>query len=144
MVYAFQKILTKFLKSNFPWITKILYFSDGCAGRYKNKKNLYNICQHREEFGLEAEWNFFATSHGKSPCDAIGGTVKRVATRASLQRPKENQILTPSQMFEFCSTTASLSTIHCFYITHQQLELDRESFKTRLVSICQYTKYYKY
>ena len=69
---------------------------------------------------------------------------KRVANRASLQRPKENQILTPLQMFEFCSTTASLSTIHCFYKTHQQLELDRESFKTRLVSICQYTEYYKY
>ena len=97
---------------------KDLILIDDCAGQYKNKKNLYNICEHREEFGLEAEWNLFATSHGKSPCDAIGVTVKRVAIRASLQRPIKNKILTPLQMFEFCSTTASLSTIHCFYITH--------------------------
>ena len=45
-------------------------------------------------------------------------------------------------MFKFCSTTARLSTIHCFYITHRQLELNRESFKNRLVSIFSYIKCY--
>ena len=28
---------------------------------------------------------FFATSHGKSPCDGIGGTIKHLVARASLQ-----------------------------------------------------------
>ena len=32
---------------------------------------------------------------GKNSCDGAGGTVKRLATRASLQRPLDNQILTP-------------------------------------------------
>ena len=36
---------------------------------------------------MPAERHLFATSHGKGPCDGIGGTVKRLATRASLQRP---------------------------------------------------------
>ena len=37
--------------------------------------------------------NVFATSHGKQPCDGIGGTVKRLTAKASLQRPINNQIL---------------------------------------------------
>jgi len=45
--------------------------------------------------------SFFATSHGKSACDGLGGTVKRLATKASLQRPYNEQILTPKQLFEF-------------------------------------------
>ena len=49
-------------------------------------------------------WNssrvaFFATSHGKGPCDGVGGTVKRLAARASLQRPYANQLQTPLQLF---------------------------------------------
>ena len=43
---------------------------------------------------------FFATSHGKSPCDGIGGTMKRLVTRASLHVTEKNQILNPNQMFQ--------------------------------------------
>ena len=53
------------------------------------------------------EWNFFATSHGKNSCDRFGGTVKRLATRAGLQRPLDNQILTPYQLFEFANQDIS-------------------------------------
>ena len=48
-------------------------------------------------------WNFFATSHGKSPCDGIGGTVKRLTTKASLQSPIDHQILNASDMYKFCN-----------------------------------------
>ena len=41
------------------------YFSDGAASQYKNKKNLINLTHHFEDFDIEAEWHFFATSHGK-------------------------------------------------------------------------------
>jgi hypothetical protein len=57
--------------------------------------------QHEVDFGAPCAWHFFATSHGKSPCDGIGGTVKRLTARASLQRPLNHQILTPQDMFEF-------------------------------------------
>ena len=52
--------------------------------------------------GVKCEWNFFATSYGKSPYDGIEGTVKRLVTRASLQRPISNQILAADKMFESC------------------------------------------
>ena len=53
-----------------------------------------NLCYHKD-FGVQAEWHFYATPHGKGPCDGIGGTVKRLATRASLQRAYHSQIMTP-------------------------------------------------
>ena len=53
----------------------MIYFSDGCAGQYKNCKNFINLCHHLEDFGIPAEWHFFATSHGKGPCDGLGGVV---------------------------------------------------------------------
>ena len=71
---------------------KIFYFSDGAAAQYKNRKNFANLAYHEEDYGVPAEWHFFATSHGKGPCDGIGGTVKRLATKASLQRTLDCQI----------------------------------------------------
>ena len=85
-----------------PEIEKVHYFSDGCAGQYKNKKHFLNLCLHKKDFNVDCVWNFFATSHGKSPCDGIGGTVKRLATKASLQRPIDNQILNATDMYKFC------------------------------------------
>ena len=46
-----------------------------------------NFCHQKDDFGVKAEWHFSATSHGKGPCDGLGGTVKRLAAHASLQRP---------------------------------------------------------
>ena len=50
-------------------------------------KNMLNLCRHKDDFGIDATWVLFATSHGKSPCDGIGSTVKRLTARANLQRP---------------------------------------------------------
>ena len=35
---------------------------------------------------MDAEWIFFATSHGKSPCDDVGGFVKHYVVKHSLQK----------------------------------------------------------
>ena len=78
------------------------YFSDGCAGQYKNCKNVLNLRRHNIDLRVKCEWNFFATSHGKSPCNGIGGTVNQLVTRASLVQPISNQILTADKMFGFC------------------------------------------
>ena len=81
--YLFLKNFIRFLKekfSSFP--RKVYYFFDGAAEQYKNRKKFINLCHHKTDFGVPAEGHFFATSHGKGAC---GGTVKRLATRASLQ-----------------------------------------------------------
>lgn len=99
-VYLFQKSLLDFLKKKFS-IHKVFYYSDGAASQYKNRKNFINLCHHEADFGVPAEWHFSATSHGKGACDGVGGTVKRLAARASLQRPYDQQIMTPRQLFDW-------------------------------------------
>ena len=102
LVYEVQQAILADLKCKLPGLSTIIYFTDGCAGKYKNRKKFYDLCQHKSDFGLNARWVFFATSHGKQPCDGIGGTVKWLVSNASLKRDLKDQILSPSDMFQFC------------------------------------------
>jgi hypothetical protein len=111
---------------------KIIYFSDRSAAQYKNRNNFMNLCHHEEDFGMPAEWHFFATSHGKGPCDGVGGTVKRLAARASLQRPYDKQILTPRQLFEF--GRSEIPTVNFCYATVEQHEHESNLLSKRFES----------
>ena len=62
-------------------VRKMVYFSNGAASQYKNRKNFSSLAHHEDDFGVPADWHFFATSHGKGPCDGVGGTVKCLAAR---------------------------------------------------------------
>lgn len=75
-----------------------LFFRRGSSTIQKHK-DLVNLCHHEQDFGISAEWHFYATAHGKSTCDCIGGTVKRLAARASLQRSFDHQIMAPHELF---------------------------------------------
>jgi hypothetical protein len=80
-------------------MNKVVYFSDGSAVQYKNGKNFLNLTLN-EDFGD----HFFATSHDKNACDSLGGTIKRLAARASLKQPYTDQIMTPTQLFQRAET----------------------------------------
>ena len=86
-VYKIQTILVDYLKENLPILDKIFYFSGSCAEQYKNQKNFINLCHHQQDFNMDAEWIFFATSLGKSPCDGVGRFVKCYVAECILQRP---------------------------------------------------------
>ena len=92
-VHAFVAEVLEYIKIDIPGITKCIYFSDGAGSQYKNYKNIANLCHHSTDHGVTAEWHFYATSHGKSPCDGIGGTVKRLVAKASLQSVRTLQRL---------------------------------------------------
>ena len=110
-VYEFQKKLVSDLKLKFPSLKKIHYFSDGCGGQYKNRFNFSNLCNHEADFGVKAEWNFFATSHGKNPCDGIGGTLKRMAYKQSLRAIDSKFILNATDFYEFVNAHSSINSI---------------------------------
>lgn len=87
------------------------------------------------DFGVKAEWHFSATSHGKGACDGVGGTVKHLAARASLQRPYDEQILTPFQLFEWASNNIPGTVFrYCSYTEYEEtrahLELRFQSSQT--------------
>ena len=119
-VFEVQKRLTNFIKIELPSITKVEYFSDGCAAQYRNYKNMMNLCSHKEDFGLDATWSFFATSHGKSSCDDIGGTVKRLTPCASLQTPTSDQILNVTKMLECCES--NIQNIQTLFISKERMD----------------------
>ena len=73
------------------------------------------ICATMWMTGFHAIWSFFATSHGKSPCDGLGGKVKRKIVPASLQRPITNQILTFNTVEEFCKENIVWITFFSIY-----------------------------
>lgn len=108
-VHLFQNKLIDFIKKEHN-VEKIVFFSDGAAGQYKNRKNFYNIAQFKNKFGIEAEWHFFATSHGKSACDGIGGTFKRNARRASLQN---KQISDAKELYQWATNNSSMKIFFC-------------------------------
>ena len=114
-VHLFQRNLVQFLQEKFLSIDKILNFSDGSAAQYKNCKNFVNLCHHKEDFAIQAEWHFYATSHGKGPCDGIGDTVKHLAAKACLQRAYHSQIMTPHQLFDWA--IENIERVHFKYCT---------------------------
>ena len=127
-VHLLQHKLIFFLKEKFE-VLKITYFSDGCAAQYKNCKNLVNLCYHKEDFGIQAEWHFFATSHGKGPCDGVRGTVKHEAAKASLQRPYHNQIMTTYQLYTFAKE--NIHGISFEYLTANDWQIESTILKER-------------
>lgn len=128
-VHLFQTRLINFLKASHQ-LNKIFYFSDGCAAQYKNRNNFINLCHHFYDFNVEAEWHFFATSHGKGPCDGIGGTVKRLAARASLQRTGGMApILNPYALYDFA--VKALPAIAFTFTTAEEHEAHRRMLQSR-------------
>lgn len=112
-MYEIQKTLTAFIKVNYPHITEVHYFSEWYAAQYKNKYNFINLCLQEKDCQFKAQWSFFATCHGKTECDGIGGTVKRLARKESLQLPLKKQIITMTELLKFCKNRIekSVSTL---------------------------------
>lgn len=127
-VHLFQRQLVDYIKSNVQGIRKIIYFSDGASGQYKNKKNFINLTHHEQDFEIAAEWHFFPTSHGKGPCDGIGGTLKRLAARTSLQRVN-NPISSPKELFTWA--TEALPNITCRYSTNDDYKQEEKRLSAR-------------
>ena len=62
-----------------------------------------------------------ATSHGKTAADGVAGTLKRLATKASLQHPDGNQILNAKQLLEFAVREIK-GISFCYVISNEHRE----------------------
>lgn len=85
-VWTFFKKIIEDLKQEYPTLKKVFMFSDGCAAQFKNRYTLSNICWSQEDWGVEIEWNLFATSHGKGAMDGVGATAKKMLWTAIMTR----------------------------------------------------------
>lgn len=73
------------IKKEFLSLDLLYYFIDSAPSQYKNYKDFSNLYYHLHDYGIQAKCHLFATSHGKSSCNGIGGTVNHVVARASLE-----------------------------------------------------------
>lgn len=67
--------------------TRLIIFSDGCAGQYKGKTAFWNLCEMLQQpwfkrLGINLEWHFYGSRHGKGESDGESGTVKSYVDRA--------------------------------------------------------------
>ena len=108
-------------------------FLDGAALQYKNFKNLCNLLHHQDDFGLYAEWHFFATSHGKNACDGISGTVKQEASKVSLQATVVGHILTAKNLYDW-GAGHSLN-IKLFFISKEEVSAHVDQQENRLSNV---------
>ena len=133
-VHSFLRPVLNYVKELCPIVKNVNYFTDGAASQYKNYKNIANLIHHFEDFGLNAEWHYFATSHGKGPCDGTGGTIKRLARRKSLQsiNNSSEDIQTPVALFEFANS--NIENIKFFYVSTEDIKANEEHLVKRFES----------
>ena len=108
------------LKNAVENFNTIEYVTDGCSEQYKNRKSFVNIVYHVSDFQVIGIWTFFATSHGKSSCDGIGGTIKRCTTNESLRRDADQAIIDAKMMADYCKET--FPSIHIEVITADDIQ----------------------
>lgn len=113
-------------------IKKIHYFSDGAASQYKNKYNFINLLYHKKDFKIDADWNFFASAHGKGACDGIGGVVKRNAYRSTLQNRSEEKITGPLSLFKWAK--AYFKSIEFDYCSKEEHKTHAKKLEQRYLT----------
>ena len=85
-VAAFTASVIDSVKCELKTVRNIVVWTDGPSSQYKNKFIFVLTAKLAEVYNLELSWNYFATSHGKGPNDALGGNVKRIAHQKVLSR----------------------------------------------------------
>lgn len=81
-VHHFQVMVVNALKARGMIFTKVIQFSDGCGAQYKGRTNFVDVSHAAEDTGVPTEKHFFGSRHGKGPCDAEIGIVKRMVSSA--------------------------------------------------------------
>lgn len=76
---------------------------------------------------------FFATCHGKGPCDALGGVLKRNAAKASLQ----GQLITNAlELYQWASSKSDSKITYAFFSEADYTKMDRK-IKNRYTKVKQ-------
>ena len=106
------------LKKTFQlWIRSSISLTAVLKNIRISKKIIY-LWHHQQDFILDAEWIFFATSHGKLPCNGSGGFVKGYVAKRSFQRPIHDQIFSYQSVLDLSVRKISSTTF--FSVSHEE------------------------
>lgn len=79
---------------------------------------MMRLAHHKTDFGLDAEWHCYASSHGKCICDGLGASLKSEATRFSLQANPKDAILNSTDLFNWAKK--KFKNIQFLYYTKEE------------------------
>lgn len=90
----------------------------------RRDKNVSDLTYDMQDFEREGTWNFFAASHGKGQYDGLGGTIKRLSSKTSLQRPFDSQLLDSEDLFQWARD--SLKSANVIWVSEADVFKERE------------------
>ena len=105
-VKQFQQNVRHHLSSNGTEIGHLVQFSDGCASQYKSKNPFLHLAMQESSKERAFVWSW----HGKGPCDALGGVVKKAAERFVMT--KKGLIRDAKEMFDFAKEHLTIDPCH--------------------------------
>lgn len=106
------------VKSSYPNVTMVHFFSDGPCTQYRQKGNFYLFCTKLQECGFQSgTWNFLEASHGKGAPDGIGGFLKRTADRL-VSHGKD----IPNAELLFSALLDIQMSVKLFYISEENID----------------------
>lgn len=111
------------MKADIQNVRKIIYVSEGAKQHFKNRYQLSNLKHHKEDFGIEAEWHFTPTAHGKSGIDGLAACFKREVRRESLKAKPTDAILNVNSLFSWAKKY--FKEVRVFYFSkleHNQIQ----------------------
>jgi len=68
---AYSCEVLEFVKREMPIVNAVNICTDGPSSQFKNKFIFSMLPQLSSVYGIQICWNYFATSHGKGPNDAL-------------------------------------------------------------------------
>jgi hypothetical protein len=127
-VFFYLDLVINYVKQSHPQLKSIKIFTDGCSSQYKNKFMLVSLLFSKVDFGLDAEWHFSTTSHGKGAVDGLGGTIKRNVANRVLSTP--NLTVYNAKEFYECALTF-VDKIKMFIVNQADVQ---QFFEQKLMS----------
>jgi hypothetical protein len=118
-VWTYRKKIMQHAKAEHPEIEKSKDISDGCAQQFKNKFTISLLPFCKEDFGVESEHHFFATSHGKSAVDGVGGSLKRNVRNRVMCTPGLE--VNNAEQFAECANSLCKNTI-VFHVSPEEIQ----------------------
>lgn len=130
-VWTFLKVLVKEIRDLAPKIEHLHIFSDNCAGQFKSRYTMSNVCFGQTDFGVKIDWNFFASSHGKGAVDGIGGMVKRIVWRA--MKGRQAFVNTPEDFYRVA--LEKCKEIRVLFVPKEDINQNRKHLEVRWSNI---------
>ena len=108
-VYVFLKaLINDHIRKRYPFLKSISYFGDGSPVQYENYKNFTNLLMHKKDFRMKALPHHVVRMHVMELGEGGGGgTTKRLAACARLQRTIHDQTLNTHQLHDFANSGVS-------------------------------------